>query len=133
MARFPSAAWAAEFRTAVNANAEYAEAAKAWEGDVVLRVVPPEASGIPPGIHLDLFHGECRAAEFLPEAAYPSSEFVFDATLGTWREILERRLDPVKAVLAGRVKVRGNLAKAMRFTKATGLLIETGATIPSEF
>ena len=133
MAKFPSALWASEFQAAVNGNEEYAEAARAWEGDVVLRVLPEDPGTSPAGIHLDLFHGACRATEFLPDARDPASEFVFDASLATWREILERRLDPVQAVLAGRVKVRGNLAKAMRFTRATGRLIETASTIPSEF
>jgi len=117
----------------VNENPEYAEAAKAWEGDVLLRVLPETDPKTPEGVYLDLANGVCRSARYVPDARDSSSEFVFEAARGDWREILAGRLDPVKAVVSGKVKVRGNFAKAMRFTRASGLLIATAATIPTEF
>ncbi len=132
MPKFPSPEWARLFEAAVNANGEYAEAAKAWEGDVLLRIVSTGES-VPPGVHLDLTHGTCRSARYIEDSRDIPSEFVFEATPGDWREILEGRLDPVKAVVSGKVKVRGNLAKVLRFTRASGLLIATASTIPTEF
>jgi putative sterol carrier protein len=133
MPKFPSAEWAELLRAAVNADAAYAEAARAWEGDVLLRVLPDDAAAPPPGIHLDLSHGSCRSAAFVADSRPVDSEFVFEASRSDWREVLEGRLEPVPAVLSGKVKVRGNLAKAMRFTKASGLLIAAASTVPTEF
>jgi putative sterol carrier protein len=134
MATFPSAAWAALFEAAVNANAEYAEAAKAWDGEVLLRVLPPDGSTAPvPGIRLDLAHGACRSATFLPDSGSVDTEFTFEAPRAVWERIVRGELDPVKAVLANEVKVRGNFAKAMRFTRASGLLVAAARTVPTEF
>ncbi|HEV8049932.1 MAG TPA: SCP2 sterol-binding domain-containing protein [Thermoplasmata archaeon] len=133
MAKFPSAEWAELLEAAVNANGEYAEAAEAWEGDVLLRVVLDPPSTPPPGIALDLAHGTCRSARYHADSRETSTEFVFEATPAIWREILEGRLEPVKSVVSGKLRVRGNLAKVMRFTRASGLLIATAATIPTEF
>jgi putative sterol carrier protein len=133
MPKFPSAEWAAQLFAAVNENSAYAEAARAWEGDILLRVLPEVPSTRPPGIHLDLAHGTCRSAVYVDDSTGTTSEFVFEASHADWREILEGRLEPVNAVVSGRVKVRGNFAKAMRFTKASGLLIGSASTIPTEF
>ena len=133
MARFPSAEWASDFRTAVNTSREYAEAAKGWEGDILLRVVPEDAAGPTPGIHLDLAHGECRAATFVEDSRSTVSEFVFEAHRPVWERLVRQQLDPVKAVLSQEVKVRGNFAKAMRFVRASSLLIAAAATVPTEF
>ncbi|HKV90755.1 MAG TPA: SCP2 sterol-binding domain-containing protein [Thermoplasmata archaeon] len=132
MPNFPSPEWARSFQEAVGRSPEYAEAARAWEGDVLLRVVPSEPSAPMEAVHLDLVHGECRAATFVSDARDTPSEFVFDATREVWSRILCGELDPVKAVLAREVRVRGNLAKVMRFTRATGLLIGLASTIPSD-
>jgi len=133
MARFPSAEWARLLEEAVNANAEYAEAARAWEGDVLLRVVSADPSTAAEGIHLDLAHGRCRSAMYVPDSRESASEFVFEASASVWARLFRQELDPVRAILSNEVKLRGNLAKAMRFTRASSLLVATAATIPTEF
>jgi putative sterol carrier protein len=134
MAKFPSAEWAGLFEAAVNGNEAYAEAAKGWEGDVLLRVLPePEAVGPVAGIRLDLAHGACRSAAFVADTADVSTEFTFEGRRAVWERIVRGELDPVKAVLSNELKVRGNFAKAMRFTKASGLLVATARTVPTEF
>jgi putative sterol carrier protein len=133
VARFPSTEWAELARVAINASPDYLAAAKAWEGDIVLRIVSEDPTAPAPGIFLDLDHGVCRASSFLPDSRDSASEFAFEATRGEWERILRKETDPVREVLSGRVKVRGNFAKAMRFTKATTLLVEIASGIPTEF
>ncbi len=131
--RFPSAEWAKAFRQALAQRPEYKEAAHAWEGDLLLRVLPPAgAPGPAPGVLLDLWHGECRAASFLEDSSSTVSEFVYEGTRENWARVLRGELDPVKAILDGTFKIRGNLAKAMRFTRAAKELVETAATLPAD-
>jgi putative sterol carrier protein len=126
---FPSAEWAERFRAALNENAGYREAAQAWEGDVMFLVWSPDRAVPAPGIHLDLAHGSCTAATFLPDARETSSEFVYSATAENWARLLRRELDPVRSTLDGTFKVRGNVAKAMRYMRAAKELIGTAATV----
>ena len=130
--KFPSAEWAEEFRVRLNANAAYREAARAWEGDILLLVRPADANAPAPGILLGLAHGECSAATFHPDARAVASEFVYEGTAENWRRLVRRETDPVKAILDGTFKVRGNLAKMMRFTRAAKELVETAAQVPTE-
>lgn len=128
---FPSAAWAEAFRTALNQNAAYQEAAKAWEGDIVFLVRSTDVSQPSPGIHLTLAHGHCSAAQYYPDARPVPSEFVYEGTPENWARLLHKEVDPVKAILDGTFKIRGNPAKLMRFTRAAKELVETAASIPA--
>ncbi len=129
---FPSAAWAEAFRIAVNQNEAYRDAARAWEGDIVFLVRPPDAQAPAPGIHLELAHGTCSAATFHPDARAVASEFVYEGSPENWARLLRGEVDPVKSILDGTFKIRGNLAKAMRFTRAAKELVETAARIPAD-
>lgn len=130
--RFPSAEWAEAFRAALNESAGYREAARAWEGDIVFRVRPPAAGGAEPGIHLALAHGECSSATFHADVREVASEFVYEGSAENWARLLRGEIDPVKSILDGTFKIRGNLAKAMRFTRAAKELVETAARIPAD-
>ncbi len=126
---FPSAEWAAAFQKALNENAAYAEAAQAWVGDILLLVRPSDAAQPAPGVLLDLANGQCRSATYEPDARSVAAEFVYEGTAENWQRLVRHEVDPVKAILDGTFKVRGNLAKLMRFTRAAKELVETAANV----
>ncbi len=130
--KFPSAEWAETFRAALNDNAAYREAAAQWVGDILLRVVAATASEPAPGIHLELARGQCSAATFHADSRDVASEFVYEGTPENWRRLRRGEIDPVKAILDGTFKVRGNLAKMMRFTRAAKELVETASRVPAD-
>jgi putative sterol carrier protein len=129
--RFPSAEWAAAYRAALNENTAYREAAQAWVGDILLLVRSTDPTAPAPGIHLELANGSCQAAEFHADARGVSSEFVYEGTPENWQRLMRHELDPVKSILDGTFRVRGNLAKLMRFTRAAKELVETASNVPS--
>ncbi len=128
--RFPSAEWASAFKAALNANPAYHDAAAAWEGDILLLVRPSDWSAPAPGIHLALSHGECTEATYYADARPVASEFVYEGSPENWERLRRHEIDPVTAILNGTFKVRGNLAKMMRFTRAAKELVETAGSIP---
>ncbi len=130
--RFPSAEWAAAYQRALNENEAYRAAAKAWAGDILLLVVPPAPSDPAPGVHLDLADGGCRSATYHEDARAVASEFVYEGTPENWARLMRHELDPIQAILNGTFRVRGNLAKLMRFTRAAKELVETASNVPSE-
>jgi putative sterol carrier protein len=132
MVAFPSAGWAELFKRALNDNPAYAQAAAAWEGDLMFEVLPDAQATNGPGIYLDLSHGQCKEARFVPDASTVSPEFVFRATRENWQKILRHEIDPVKAFLGGTIKMTGNPAKIMRFIAAAKELIETAAGLPTD-
>jgi putative sterol carrier protein len=132
MVAFPSVEWAQLFKKALNENPAYAQAAAAWEGDLMFEVLPNAQAPKGPGIYLDLSHGQCTEARFVPDAGTESPEFVFRATRENWQKIMRREIDPVKAFLGGTIKMSGNPAKIMRFIGAAKELIDTAAGVPTD-
>jgi putative sterol carrier protein len=130
--RAPSAEWDEALKTKLNANSAYTEAAVAWEGAILLLILPDRLNPTGEGVYLDLRHGKCLKSRYLPDASNVESEFVFQASRENWRRLLRQELDPVRALLDGTFHVRGNLAKLMRFTRAAKELVETAAAIPAE-
>jgi len=129
---FPSAEWALAYQKALNANGAYREAAQAWVGDILLLVRPSDEGTPAPGVLLVLAHGECSAATYFPDARAVASEFVYEGSRANWDRLMRKELDPVKAILDGTFRIRGNLAKAMRFTRAAKELVETAADLPGD-
>ena len=61
-----------------------------------------------------------------------ASEFVYEGTAENWQKLIAGQLDPVKAILDQTFRVKGNLAKLMRFTRAAKELVETASKVPTE-
>jgi putative sterol carrier protein len=129
--RFPSAEWAAAYQRALNDNAAYREAAKAWVGDIMLLVRIAGTDAPAAGVHLELANGTCQSATFHEDARSIPSEFVYEGTPENWQRLMRHEVDPVKAILDGTFRVKGNLAKLMRFTRAAKELVETASNVPS--
>jgi putative sterol carrier protein len=127
---FPSAAWAREFQVRLNENAAYAAAAAVWEGDILFLIAPDENHPEGEGIYLDLFHGRCREARFVEKPSTVNAEFVYRGTREGRPRVLRRQVDPFKALIDGTLELEGNLAKAMRFTRAAKEMVETASEIP---
>jgi putative sterol carrier protein len=130
MPRFPSDAWASAFRERLNADAAYARAAAAWEGDVLFWVTPDATAPRGEGVHLDLAHGSCRAARWVDDAEATRAEFTYSGSREAWGRMLRREIDPVRAILDGTFRLRGNLLKAMRFTGAAKAMVEAATLVP---
>ncbi len=130
--KFPSEEWAAAYQRDLNASPEYRAAARGWAGDLVLRVTPPDPSSPAPGIYLDLAEDGCRQAKYMADSRSAESEFVFEAPSAVWAKLFRREIDAMRAVLDGTVKIRGNMAKLLRFTRAAKVLVETAAAIATD-
>jgi len=125
--KFPSAAWVACLVEIINSSSAYAEAAKQWEGDVLL-VVEREGAA-----YLDLWHGTCRRSEYLDDPSGVKAEYTLTANMATWRKILERRLDPMQAMMTRQVKLDGNMVKAMQNMKAAQEMVRCATQVETEY
>ena len=121
MPEFPSEDWFQRFIEAINDSQEYAAHASDWEGDVVIAIGAEPDKGVPADVYclLDLWHGRCRGGGTVDEDRRDRAEFVVSAPFSRWREVIEGNLEPVKALMQGKLKVRGDLQKILRYVRAT--------------
>ncbi len=133
MATFPSQEWIEIFMEKLNANEEYAEAAKDWEGDFLF-VCKPEGNLEEEAVfYVDLWHGKCREARMLEPGEALDTAFTYTGPYGNWIKLINKEIDPIRGLLTGKFRLKGSMMKVMRYTKAAKLLVSTAGQVPTEF
>jgi putative sterol carrier protein len=125
--KFPSPEWTAAFEQEINTSDAYANAAKSWEGDILLVI---EESG---AIYLDLWHGKARGTEYVENPDTRAAEFKIIASMEKWQRVLANKLDPVQGMVTRQLKLEGNLVKIMKNVKAAQELVRCATRVPTEY
>ncbi|TBH21112.1 SCP2 sterol-binding domain-containing protein [Thermus thermamylovorans] len=123
--------WAQAYCQKLSQSEAYRKAAATWEGSLALRVRPDPSQGLPQGVAvvLDLWHGACRGARVVEGEA--EADFVIEADLATWQEVLEGRLEPLSALLRGLLELKkGSLAALAPYAQAAQELVKVAREVP---
>ena len=131
--KFPSEAWIQELSNRLNASESYAQAAATWEGDQIFVILPDENYPDTTYFYIDMQHGKASGARQLRSLDEQKALFTSSAPFGTWRRVLEGRLDPIQAMFSNKIKLVGSMAAVQRTPKATYELVKVAATIDSDF
>lgn len=133
--KFPSKEWIVEFRKEINANEEYKEAAVTWEGVVVLIFNAEPDIGLAEDFiaWADLWHGECREIKQVTLEEAEKAPYVIRGSYANWKQVVQGRLGPVKGMMQGKLKLKGNLPTIVKYVKASDELVKCAAKVPSEF
>jgi putative sterol carrier protein len=132
---FPSEAWFGAFVDAINASKEYASYAVDWEGDVVIAIGAEPDHGVPEDVYglLDLWHGGCRGGGLVDEPRAEAAEFLVRAPYSRWKDVILGELEPIKGLMQGKLNVRGDLQKILRYVKATQELARLTRNVETTF
>ena len=124
---FPSPEWVTAFDQQINTSDSYANAAKTWEGDIMLVI----EGG--PGIYLDLWHGKSRKSEFVADPSAQPAEFIIATNMEKWKKVLAGKLDPVQGMVTRQIHLNGNLVKIMKNVKAAQELVRCATKVPTVY
>jgi len=132
---FASQAWFDAFVVEINASSQYREAAIGWEGDIAFRIMAEPDRGVPEDLwgYLDLWHGECRGARVIGPADADAAAYTLTAPYSRWKDVVEGELDPIKGMMQGKLRVRGDLPTIVRYVKAANELVRLTGMIDTEF
>jgi putative sterol carrier protein len=135
MARFPTEEWLAEYVRQINASQSYRDAAKTWEGDVAYVIEAEPDRGVPEDVWawLDLWHGTCRDGRLVSPQEGERARFLIRAPYSRWKEVIKGELDPVRGMMQGKLKLRGDLPTIVKYVKAANELVNVAQTVPTEF
>lgn len=135
MALFPSDEWIGLYRDLINGSEEYREAGSTWEGDIAFVFEAEPDRGVPHDLvaWLDLRGGVCHGARMIDGDEGPEAEYEIRAPYSRWREVVLGDLDPVKGMMQGKLKVRGDLPNIVRHVRAANELVHLTTLVPTEF
>lgn len=114
MAKFPSTEWLQVLHDKLNTDEKYAQAARNWEGDMIIVVEPGDGLIQPVHWHLDLWHGKCRGVTVLEDGDERKATFTLRAPYDNFVRLLKGEMEPMQALLTRKIGVQGNMAILMR-------------------
>ena len=135
MPEFASQAWFEDFVVQINASDHYREVAADWEGDIAFRIMAEPDRGVPRDIYgyLDLWHGTCRGGKVITETEADTAAYTIAAPFSRWKDVVQGDLDPIKGMMQGKLRVRGDLPTIVRYVKAANELVRLTGLVDTEF
>ncbi|MHA2281965.1 MAG: SCP2 sterol-binding domain-containing protein [Promethearchaeota archaeon] len=138
--KFGTQEWAEAYAKALNANENYKDAAgpkgfppDGWEGDFIFVVEPAGNLDHEIRMFVGLYHGECTGCRVLKEGEDVDAEYVYSGPYDAWEQVLKKELDPIRGLLAGKFKLKGDMAKVLKATRAAAELVNSTTSINTEF
>ena len=136
MFMFPSNEWVAHYKDAINGNPTYKVGGANWDKGVVALICKAKAEyGIAEdtGIWLDLHKGVCRDAKIVSSAEALKAPFCITGEYDRWKQVIRKELDPIKGMLQGKLRLKGDLPTIVRYVDASKALVDSAGLVPTKF
>ena len=133
---FPSEAWTVAYREKVNSDPAYKEAGKTWTYGALAFVVSKEPSiGLneDTAFILDVHEGFCRKAWIANLEEAKAQPFCITGSYAQWKAVMKKQLDPIKGMMQGKLKLKGNLPIIVKHVKAAQALVENCGRVDTHF
>jgi putative sterol carrier protein len=62
-----------------------------------------------------------------------AAAYILTAPYSRWKDVVEGELDPIKGMMQGKLRVRGDLPTIVRYVKAANELVRLTGLIDTEF
>jgi putative sterol carrier protein len=133
--RFPTQEWFDAYVVQINASNEYRVAAAEWEGDIAFLIKAEPDKGVPDDVWgwLDLQRGRCLGGGLIDEARAVEAAYAITAPYTRWKDVLQEELDPIKGMMQGKLKVRGDLPTIVRQVRAATELVRLTGMVDTQF
>ena len=133
---FPSAEWIEEFKRQINSSEGYKNAGATWTAGVVALVISAKPEiGINEdfGIWLDLHQGVCREAKKVGLEEAQKAPFCIIGDYTRWKQVIKKELEPVKGMMQGKLKLKGDLPTIVREVESAKELVNSAGTLDTKF
>jgi putative sterol carrier protein len=133
---FPSIEWVEEFKKQINSSEGYKKAGATWTaGPVALVISAKPEIGLNEdfAMVLDLHQGVCRDAKRVSLEEAQKAPFCITSDYARWKQVIKKELEPVKGMMQGKLKLKGDLPTIVRYIKASQELVECTTRIETKF
>lgn len=132
---FPSSEWIAGWVARSNGDEQFRTAGRGWDG-AVGAVILPRAAGIsiPLYLRLEGRDGQWTHHDFGSDPALvDATRFVITADYTVWKSVIRQELDPIRGLILGRLRVRGQLSSVLRWANAFRVMTQLAGGIDTTF
>lgn len=130
---FPSMEWAYALKEVINNDPEIKKAGEDFEADAVIVIEPADVLPEPFIIYVKGVKGAVEEVRQLKSPDEVPAKFVVSSDYHTWKSIMKGELDGVKAVLMGKVKLKGDMREVLQRAKDQQLMMKALTKINTQF
>jgi putative sterol carrier protein len=134
--QFPTEEWVSAYKAQIDEKPDYKEGGKNWRsGPISLIINQKPSAGLSEDFHiyLDLHEGQCREARVCDREFAESQPFVIRGDYDRWKLVVREQLEPVKAMMQGKLKLTGDLPTIVRSIDAAKALVKCATYVETEF
>ncbi len=133
---FPSQEWTEKYKETINSDPGYKKAGANWQAGAISFIIkanPEIGLEQDQAFILDLHKGECRDARMADMDEAMAQPFIITASYSQWKAVIRSELDPIKGMMQGKLKLKGNLPMIVRFVDAAKSLVQNAAKVDTKF
>lgn len=125
--------WMDAWKLKTNESKEYKEIAKDWEGSVSLIINADPSKNLPQPVYLfmDYWHGDVRDFLICDEAKAQTAKFIMTGDYARWKQVGKKELDATKALMQGKLKLKGDLTYIVRNVKTINKVVDLFTEVPA--
>ncbi len=134
MPDFPSYEWMKELVEMLNGSEEYQKAAAAYEGVMAL-LIKAEEGKLEKDIlgYVHPYHGQITEYGLWDDLEGKNPMFIISAPYSTWKKVVKGEIDPMGAIMKGKIRIKGDMAKLLKRTHGSQLMMEAMKQIETQF
>ena len=127
--------WCNTWADRIRASKDFAVFNKGWEGDLSGIIFKDPDRNIPEEQYLYLhFHdGEVKEISMIDKAKAEKCKFIMSGDYIRWKQVAKGELDAVKAMMQGKLKLKGNLPYVVKYVKGVQESIRCLTELDTEY
>ena len=133
---FPSPEWVAAWVELANSDQAFRSAGVGWDGVVGGVIEADEAAGVSDDLYLRLVgrDGHWDESTLAADAGLvDDAVFTIRGPYSAWKSVICQQLHPLRGIVQGRLRLRGQLSTFLRWSHATLIMTELAGRLDTVF
>lgn len=127
--------WTRKWEDILKASPDFPGYNKGWQGDIgcVMYKDPNANVHEDQYLYMDLEDGKVNSIRMVDKETAENSKFVIYGDYVRWKQVAKKELDAVKAMMQGKLKLKGNLPYVVKYLKGVQEAIRCLTEVDSKF
>lgn len=127
--------WCNAWEEKVRESKDFAVFNKGWEGDIGCVMYKDPDANVPEDqyLYLDFEDGKVNSIRMTDKETAKKCKFIISGDYIRWKQVAKMELDAVKAMMQGKLKLKGNLPYVVKYLKGVQESIRCLTTLDSKF
>ena len=111
--------WCQTWEDKVRGSKTFSEYNRGWQGDIGCVMHKDPAANLPEDkyLYLDFEDGIVNGIRMVDKETAENAKFVISGPYVRWKQVAKRELDAVKAMMQGKLRLKGNLPYVVKYLK----------------